>query len=195
VSSQAATSLRALPEPFRSFYARRAARLLLELFEGGGGGGEGGGGADCGAGAVGAEGAEGAEGAVGAEVAAGDGGGGGIGAGAGGGGGAEPRQLPGGPRAALRPTPPFGIPCTAPPPGIPTPEPTSPPVISAPPSGIPMLGLGTWGLPRSETAAAVSAALAAGVRHFDCAPVYANEDEARSHETVCCPRSCNSSIL
>ena len=41
---------------------------------------------------------------------------------------------------------------------------------------IPLLGLGTWGLGDDATAgAAVEAALAAGVRHFDCASIYRNE--------------------
>lgn len=45
------------------------------------------------------------------------------------------------------------------------------------PSGfkIPAVGLGTWRAPDAEVEAAIEAALAAGYRHFDCAPVYMNE--------------------
>ena len=42
---------------------------------------------------------------------------------------------------------------------------------------MPICGLGTWEAVKGRTAAAVSAALHAGVRHIDCAPVYRNEKE------------------
>ena len=42
---------------------------------------------------------------------------------------------------------------------------------------LPLIGLGTWESSKGEVEAAVSAALNAGYRHFDCAPVYRNEHE------------------
>ena len=41
---------------------------------------------------------------------------------------------------------------------------------------IPLLGFGTWGLKQNSAGAAVATALDAGVRHFDCAPIYGNEE-------------------
>ena len=55
---------------------------------------------------------------------------------------------------------------------------------------LPLIGLGTWESSKGEVEAAVSAALNAGYRHFDCAPVYRNEHEvgrALAHGSV--PRS------
>jgi len=40
---------------------------------------------------------------------------------------------------------------------------------------MPAIGLGTWRAPDSEVEAALNAALEAGYRHIDCAPVYMNE--------------------
>ena len=47
------------------------------------------------------------------------------------------------------------------------------------PSGLrmPLTGLGTWEAAKGQVGAAVAAALEAGVRHIDCAPVYRNEKE------------------
>ena len=42
---------------------------------------------------------------------------------------------------------------------------------------IPLIGLGLYQLSRDEAAPAVRAALASGVRHFDCASIYRNEAE------------------
>ena len=42
---------------------------------------------------------------------------------------------------------------------------------------IPCYGLGTWQAPKGEVAAAVIAAVEAGVRHIDCAKAYNNENE------------------
>ena len=42
---------------------------------------------------------------------------------------------------------------------------------------MPLVGLGTWEADRGQVAVAVEAALAAGVRHFDCAASYRNEGE------------------
>mmetsp|Transcript_18611 Transcript_18611/g.52027 ORF Transcript_18611/g.52027 Transcript_18611/m.52027 type:complete len:328 (+) Transcript_18611:1-984(+) len=44
-------------------------------------------------------------------------------------------------------------------------------------AAIPLLGLGTWELPRGMEAVAVGAALQAGLRHLDCASVYGNQAE------------------
>ena len=40
---------------------------------------------------------------------------------------------------------------------------------------MPLVGLGTWEAAAEEVEAAVGAALAAGVRHIDCASSYRNE--------------------
>lgn len=40
---------------------------------------------------------------------------------------------------------------------------------------MPAIGLGTWRAPDAEVEAALNAALKAGYRHIDCAPVYGNE--------------------
>lgn len=40
---------------------------------------------------------------------------------------------------------------------------------------LPAIGLGTWRAPDEEVEAALNAALEAGYRHIDCAPVYQNE--------------------
>lgn len=40
---------------------------------------------------------------------------------------------------------------------------------------MPAVGLGTWRAPDAEVEAALNAALEAGYRHIDCAPVYGNE--------------------
>jgi alcohol dehydrogenase (NADP+) len=37
---------------------------------------------------------------------------------------------------------------------------------------LPAIGLGTWRAPDEEVEAALNAALEAGYRHIDCAPVY-----------------------
>ena len=42
---------------------------------------------------------------------------------------------------------------------------------------IPLLGLGTWQVSRDRIQEVVTAAIEAGVRHFDCAPIYGNEDQ------------------
>lgn len=42
---------------------------------------------------------------------------------------------------------------------------------------IPWIGLGTWKSDKGQVSFAVSAALKAGYRHFDCAAVYENEHE------------------
>eukprot|EP00962_Isochrysis_galbana_P044090 scaffold16991_cov84-Isochrysis_galbana.AAC.1 len=42
---------------------------------------------------------------------------------------------------------------------------------------IPLLGMGTWQLPRDKTADAVAAAIDASIRHMDCAPIYGNEEQ------------------
>ena len=42
---------------------------------------------------------------------------------------------------------------------------------------IPLVGLGTWKSEKGQVSFAVSAALKAGYRHFDCASVYENEHE------------------
>ena len=42
---------------------------------------------------------------------------------------------------------------------------------------IPLVGLGTWKSDKGQVSFAVSAALQAGYRHFDCAAVYENEHE------------------
>lgn len=40
---------------------------------------------------------------------------------------------------------------------------------------MPAVGLGTWRAPDAEVESALNAALQAGYRHIDCAPVYGNE--------------------
>lgn len=45
---------------------------------------------------------------------------------------------------------------------------------------IPAVGFGTWKATPGEAAKAVQAAFAAGYRHFDCAPLYLNEQEIGS---------------
>lgn len=40
---------------------------------------------------------------------------------------------------------------------------------------MPAVGLGTWRAPDAEIESALNAALEAGYRHIDCAPVYGNE--------------------
>lgn len=40
---------------------------------------------------------------------------------------------------------------------------------------LPAIGLGTWRAPDEEVESALNAALEAGYRHIDCAPVYGNE--------------------
>jgi alcohol dehydrogenase (NADP+) len=40
---------------------------------------------------------------------------------------------------------------------------------------MPAIGLGTWRAPDEEVESALNAALEAGYRHIDCAPVYLNE--------------------
>lgn len=40
---------------------------------------------------------------------------------------------------------------------------------------LPAVGLGTWRAPDAEVESALNAALEAGYRHIDCAPVYGNE--------------------
>ena len=40
---------------------------------------------------------------------------------------------------------------------------------------MPLVGLGTWEAAAEEVEAAVGVALAAGVRHIDCASTYRNE--------------------
>ncbi|CAI7778884.1 unnamed protein product [Closterium sp. NIES-53] len=42
---------------------------------------------------------------------------------------------------------------------------------------IPAVGLGTWKIAPEDADVAVSAALEAGYRHFDCSPKYNNEPE------------------
>jgi len=42
---------------------------------------------------------------------------------------------------------------------------------------IPLLGLGAWQVSRDRNQEVVTAAIEAGVRHFDCAPIYGNEDQ------------------
>ena len=42
---------------------------------------------------------------------------------------------------------------------------------------MPLLGLGTWEAAAGDVGRAVTEALAAGVRHFDCAAAYRNEAE------------------
>ena len=49
--------------------------------------------------------------------------------------------------------------------------------LATKPSTIPLLGFGTWNIPRSNAPGAVSAALQAGYRHLDCAKIYGNQKE------------------
>ena len=118
-AAAAATQLAKLPEPFRSFYARRAARQLMALAEGcddiAHANGDGDGHADA---------TKDNRRVAGTRVAG----------------------MPGGPRVQLSSG-----------------------------ASMPLLGLGTWEAPAAEVGAAVRAALAAGVRHFDCASCYRNE--------------------
>jgi hypothetical protein len=163
-AAAAVAALRRLPPPFRAFYARRAARLLLEVADGedeaqGEGAKEAQRKAQAqsegGAPSQGGEAAEGEAQAHGKEKEEDHVEGQGTSL--------SSLQLPaGGARAHLSPVQAQAGGLRA--------------LLS---SGhtIPLLGLGTWQLPRDKTGDAVTAGIDAGIRHLDCAPIYGNEEQ------------------
>lgn len=49
---------------------------------------------------------------------------------------------------------------------------------------IPVVGLGTWKIPKGEVGATIATAIDVGYRHFDCASIYNNEKEIGTALTV-----------